>query len=68
MARYTLHFHRTEEATVEAEAASLDDLEYMVRSGKLDPSESDWDGPCICYCDVHDEYDTAEVASFELDY
>lgn len=68
MARYTLHFHRTEEATVEAEANSLEELEELVKSGKLVPDEYAWDAPCICYCDVYDEYDKAEVASFELDY
>ena len=56
MPKFTLHFHRGDEAEVEAEASSYEELKAQILNGELTPTnEGAWGNLILFFCEVDDE-------------
>lgn len=66
MPKFTLHFHRGDEAEVEAEASSYEELKERILRGELTPTdESSWGNLMLFFCEVDDENGN-ELGQIEL--
>ena len=66
MQKYTLHFHRCDEAEVDAEAESYAELKQRIMRGELTPRENDaWGNLAVMYCTVLDT-EGVEIGEIEL--